>query len=96
MSDKRNQQWVLAARPIGEVKASDFEWKETAVPELADGEVRVRSIYLSLDPANRRNLKNVGAFLTANLISRREIHRKQGLPLGADEELVPIFEVPQP
>lgn len=53
MSEKRNQQWVLAARPVGDVKASDFELREVALPEPGEGEVRVRTIYLSLDPANR-------------------------------------------
>jgi len=53
MSERRNQQWVLAARPVGDVKESDFELRESPVPALGDGEVLVRTVYLSLDPANR-------------------------------------------
>lgn len=53
MSDKRNKQWVLAARPVGEVKESDLEFREAALPALGDGEVLVRNVYLSLDPAYR-------------------------------------------
>ena len=48
-----NQQFRLAARPVGLPKDSD--WQRTAEPvrELADGEILVRVIYLSLDPAMR-------------------------------------------
>lgn len=42
--------------------------------------------------ANCRNLRNASIYLTANLINRREIHRKQGLPLGDGSELKSLFE----
>jgi len=48
-----NQQFRLAARPVGMPKDSD--WQRTAEPvrELADGEILVKVLYLSLDPAMR-------------------------------------------
>jgi len=48
-----NRQWVLAARPSGLVKESDFRWQEAPLAPLADGELRVRTLYLSFDPAMR-------------------------------------------
>jgi hypothetical protein len=48
-----NRQWRLASRPVGEVQPSDFEWAETPLAPLADGEVRVRTLWLSFDPAMR-------------------------------------------
>ncbi len=39
---------------------------------------------------NCRSPWRLGLFLAANLISRREIHRKQGLPLGDDTPLEPV------
>jgi hypothetical protein len=48
-----NHQWRLAARPVGAFKESDFSWTEEAVPALIDGQIRVRNLYLSLDPASR-------------------------------------------
>jgi NADPH-dependent curcumin reductase CurA len=48
-----NHQWLLAARPKGLVTQSDFEWREEPVRELADGEILIRNVYLSLDPTNR-------------------------------------------
>jgi NADPH-dependent curcumin reductase CurA len=53
MTAKLNHQWRLIARPVGNFKESDFEWREEAVPELGDGQVLVRNLYLSLDPTNR-------------------------------------------
>lgn len=48
-----NKRWVLKRRPEGQIKAGDLELIEQQVPDLADGEVLVRTVYLSLDPTNR-------------------------------------------
>jgi hypothetical protein len=48
-----NETWRLIARPVGLFKDSDFEWREEAVPSLGEGDVLVRTIYISLDPTNR-------------------------------------------
>lgn len=48
-----NRAWVLAARPEGLFKQTDFVWAETPVPAIGDGQVLVRQILLSLDPTNR-------------------------------------------
>ncbi len=53
MAEYINRQWRLAARPVGNFKDTDFAWREEAVAELADGQVLIRNIYLSLDPTNR-------------------------------------------
>lgn len=48
-----NQQYRLAARPIGMPKDSDWQFTEEAVRELQDGEILVQTLYISLDPAMR-------------------------------------------
>jgi len=48
-----NRQFRLAARPVGLPKASDWQLTEETSAPLKDGEVRVRVLYLSLDPAMR-------------------------------------------
>jgi NADPH-dependent curcumin reductase CurA len=53
MSELKNRQWLLAARPQGMIKESDFRWNETAVPPLEDGQVLVRNLTLSFDPTQR-------------------------------------------
>jgi NADPH-dependent curcumin reductase len=51
--DLVNRQLRLAARPVGLPKPSDWEFTEQPVAEPADGEVLVKVLYLSLDPAMR-------------------------------------------
>ncbi len=48
-----NRQWLLASRPVGMVKESDFELAEAAIPEAGDGEAVVRTLYLAFEPAMR-------------------------------------------
>ncbi len=48
-----NRQWVLAHRPVGDIRQGDLQLKESPVPEPGDGEILIRNIYLSLDPTNR-------------------------------------------
>ncbi|MCL2923092.1 MAG: NADP-dependent oxidoreductase [Trichodesmium sp. MAG_R04] len=50
---KVNRQFRLTARPVGEIKESDFSYKEEEIPTIGDGEMFVRNLYLSLDPTNR-------------------------------------------
>jgi len=58
-----NRQWRLASRPNGRVVESNFEWAETPVPEIRDGQIVVRVIYLSLDPAARMWMEPVDSYL---------------------------------
>ena len=44
---------VLASRPVGEPDASNFRLEDYAVPVPGDGEVLLRTIWLSLDPYMR-------------------------------------------
>ena len=48
-----NHQFRLAARPVGSPKASDWKFTEEPVRDPVDGEVLVRILYISLDPAMR-------------------------------------------
>jgi len=48
-----NRRWLLAARPQGDIKDSDFKLVEEAVPEPGPGEFLVRQTHLSFDPTQR-------------------------------------------
>jgi NADPH-dependent curcumin reductase len=48
-----NLQFRLAARPVGMPKRSDWEQVTEPVRAIADGEIVVKALYLSLDPAMR-------------------------------------------
>ena len=58
MSDGVNRQFLLAARPYGMVKETDFEYREAAVPAPGDGEVLVKTSHISLDPSMRGQMEN--------------------------------------
>lgn len=48
-----NQQFRLAAHPIGMPKESDWQYTEEVISELNEGEFLVKVFYISLDPAMR-------------------------------------------
>ena len=49
----KNRQWLLAHRPQGDLKDSDFDFVETDAPTPGPGEVLVRVQMLSCDPTQR-------------------------------------------
>src|SRR5690554_6821800 len=49
----KNRKWVLAKRPDSDVGDDELELQEEILPDLVDGQILVRNIYLSLDPTNR-------------------------------------------
>lgn len=48
-----NQQIRLAARPVGTPQPGDWQFASEALLEAGDGEIIVKTVYLSLDPAMR-------------------------------------------
>src|SRR4051795_3876939 len=53
-----NRQFLLASRPQGAVTPDNFRLVETPLAPLADGEIRVRNHYLSLDPYMRGRMND--------------------------------------
>src|SRR4051812_42490461 len=49
---------VLASRPVGEPKPSDFRIEQADVPAPGPGEVLLRTIWLSLDPYMRGRMSD--------------------------------------
>ncbi len=60
---EQNRQWQLTARPQGLPKRSDFTLATLAVPEPKEGEVLVRTHYISLDPAMRGWMNDVRSYI---------------------------------
>jgi NADPH-dependent curcumin reductase CurA len=48
-----NRRFLLAARPRGEPRRTDWQFVTEPVPQPAEGEVLIKVLYLSLDPAMR-------------------------------------------
>lgn len=63
MSKPKNRAWRLAARPVGAIKESDFRLAEEPLPVPQAGEVRVRTVYLSLDPTHRIWMSDVDQYM---------------------------------
>ena len=57
-----NRQITLAARPVGYPKTSDFNLVETAMPTPGEGEVLVKSLYLSVDPYMRGRINQAKSY----------------------------------
>lgn len=82
MTVRVNHQWRLATRPDGLVKETDFEWRQEPLPTPHDGQVLVRSLYLSLDPTNRSWLSDTRSYMPPVAIG--EVMR--GLAIGVVEQ----------
>lgn len=61
-----NRQITLASRPVGYPKESDFNLVEVPIPTPEDGEVLVKTIYLSVDPYMRGRI-NAAKSYAANV-----------------------------
>ena len=77
-----NRQWVLRQRPQGLIKDGDLELVESQVPDLAEGEVLVRTVYLSLDPTNRTWMNDSEGYLPP--VGLGDVMR--GLTIGVVEQ----------
>jgi len=55
--------WHLKSRPNGMPTADNFELKETPLPQLGDGQVRVRNHWLSVDPYMRGRMNDVKSYV---------------------------------
>lgn len=76
-----NRQWILRRRPQGLVRPGDLELVESPIGEPGEGEVLVRTVYLSLDPTNRTWMNDAEGYLPA--VRLGEVMR--GLTLGVVE-----------
>src|SRR5258705_9694819 len=53
MSNDFNRQWLLVRRPGANIREDDFRLTETPIPTPEQGQVLVRNLWLSFDPAQR-------------------------------------------
>jgi len=86
-----NRQVRLKSRPPGIPQAEHFELVQEPVPELQPGQIRVRNVYLSVEPAMRgwvAALANyaepvaIGAVMRSYAAGRVEASRDPAIPVG--------------
>lgn len=90
MAQLKNRQWLLAARPQGLIKESDFRWNETTVPPLQDGQVLVRNLAFSFDPTQRGWMSMdtymkaipIGNVMLAGTVGQIVDSKRQGIAKG--------------
>jgi NADPH-dependent curcumin reductase CurA len=52
-----NRQWILLRTPVGALSTQVFELREAPIPHVGAGQVLIRNLMLSLDPAARAWMK---------------------------------------
>lgn len=69
MTPTTNRQWVLASRPQGQLRLTDFAWHEEALqpPALEDGELLVHNRYFLCAPTIRNFLNPPGRSYRASV-----------------------------
>ncbi|MBS0969580.1 NADP-dependent oxidoreductase [Chimaeribacter arupi] len=61
-SNSVNRQLVLASRPHGAPTADNFRLEQHPIPEAAEGELLLRTVYLSLDPYMRGRMSDAPSY----------------------------------
>ncbi|HHA1317332.1 NADP-dependent oxidoreductase [Enterobacter hormaechei subsp. steigerwaltii] len=83
-STTQNRRWVLASRPNGAPVAENFRLEEQPIPSPAEGQVLLRTVWLSLDPYMRGRMSDaqsysppveIGAVMVGGTVSRVETSR---------------------
>ena len=59
-----NRQITLSSRPVNYPRESDFNLVQSPIPEPGEGEVLVKTIWLSLDPYMRGRMRAAHAYAT--------------------------------
>ncbi len=63
MNPTTSREIRLAARPSGHPKEIDFQLAESPLPELGEGEVLVRNIFMSVDPYMRGRMQDRESYI---------------------------------
>jgi NADPH-dependent curcumin reductase CurA len=86
-----NRQWLLASRPVGFPKQSDFRLAETPVPAPGPEQMLVRTLWLSVDPYMRGRMNDrksysapvpIGGVMEGGTVARVEASHVKGFKPG--------------
>jgi NADPH-dependent curcumin reductase CurA len=86
-----NQRIVLASRPQGAPVPENFRLEREALPDLQDGQIQLRTLYLSLDPYMRGRMSDapsyaapveIGAVMEGGAVSVVEQSRNPAFKVG--------------
>ena len=57
-----NRQWTLASRPVGAPSLNNFNFIEVDKPKIQQGEILLRTVFLSLDPYMRGRMNDAKSY----------------------------------
>ena len=89
MPEQQNKSIVLASRPIGEPIADNFRLETTSLPEVKDGQVLIKVLYLSLDPYMRGRMSAAKSLLNLCQSVRLCRRKPRGLLLSQNHLNMP-------
>ena len=92
MTNNLNRKILLASRPKGMPDESNFERIEEKIPEIHEGEVLIRTLYLSVDPYMRGRMSAAKSYAKPYEVGEPF---KGGMVGKVVESLNPQFEVDQ-
>ena len=91
MNESTNRKIVLASRPVAAPTASDFRMEAEELPSPGEGQMLLRTVYLSLDPYMRGRMSDapsyappvgVGKLMVGATVSRVETSNLPGFAVG--------------
>ena len=83
-----NQQFRLAARPVGLPKPSDWHQVSAPLRDIADGEIVIKTLYLSLDPAMRGWMNEGKSYIRP--VALGEVMRAGGVGVVVARRTIPV------
>jgi len=86
----RNQHFVLASRPEGEVEPTDFNLVEVPMPELGKGEVLIETTYLAVEPAMRGWMEDRESYVPPVKIGELMRGQGTGVVIESDNPALPV------
>jgi hypothetical protein len=63
MTDTTNRQYFLASRPVGEPTTDNVACRDVPLDPPGEGEVTIRNMYISLDPAIRGWMSDAPSYI---------------------------------
>ncbi|MGE9269373.1 MAG: NADP-dependent oxidoreductase [Verrucomicrobiales bacterium] len=90
-STKTHRRFVLSERPVGEPTLDTLRLESVPVPSLGEGEILLRTEYLSLDPYMRGRMSDepsyappvaLGSVMVGGTVARVEESRLEGFEVG--------------
>jgi NADPH-dependent curcumin reductase CurA len=88
---QKNRQFILASRPVGAPTAENFNLIDVEIPTPSQGEVLLRTVYLSLDPYMRGRMNDaksytepvaIGEVMVGGAVCRVEQSRNDNFQVG--------------